>query len=81
MNVLVHEQGVRAHVVELHSRMQHAVPPVKVVEKVQRGRNAGAEVDEKVCDHDHIGLCSDDTFRPVDVGIDDPLAQDGVLEI
>lgn len=61
--------------------MQHAVPPVKVVEQVQRGRDAGAEVGEKVCDHDHIGLGSDDTLRPVHIWIDDPFAQNVILEV
>lgn len=36
MDVLVHEEGVWAHVVELDGGVEDAVPPVEVVEQVQR---------------------------------------------
>lgn len=35
VDVLVHEQGVRAHVVKLHSGVEYTVPPAEVVEQVQ----------------------------------------------
>lgn len=57
------------------------MPPVKVVEQVQRRRNTRAEVGEKMRDHDHISLCSDDALRPVHVWVDDPFAQNRVLEV
>ena len=35
VDVLVHEQRVGAHVVELHGGVEDAVPPAEVVEEVQ----------------------------------------------
>lgn len=57
------------------------MPPVEVVEKVESRWNAGAEVGEKMCDHDHISFGTDDVLRPTHVWVDDPFAQNGVLEV
>lgn len=32
-------------------------------------------------DHDYIGLGADDALGPADVGVDDPFAQDRVLDV
>lgn len=32
-------------------------------------------------DHDNIGLGADDAFGPADVGVDNPFAQDRVLDV
>jgi hypothetical protein len=34
-----------------------------------------------VGDHDYIGLGADDALGPADVGVNDPFAQDGVLDV
>lgn len=49
--------------------------------RIQRRRDACAEVGEKMCDHDHISLGSNDALCPVHVWVDDLFAQNGVLEV
>lgn len=81
VNVLVHQESVRTHVVELHSRVKDTVPPVEVVKQVKRGWNARAKVGEKMRDHDYIGLSPDNTLCPMDIRVDDPFSQKWVLDV
>lgn len=57
------------------------MPPVEVVEKVQRRWNAGAEVGQEMCDHDHISLGPDKALCPFNIWINDPFAQHWVLDL
>lgn len=46
------------------------MPPVEIVKKVYSGGNAGEEVEEKVCEHDHVGLDADNRSTPSHEGLD-----------
>ena len=81
VNVLVHHQCVRPHVVYLHGGMQRTVPPVEVVEHVDRRGDAREEVEEKMCDHGDVGVDADDGARPSDVGIEYVFAEERILDI
>lgn len=61
--------------------MKHTVPPMEVVKQVQCRRNASTEVNEKMCDHNHIGLSPDDAFGPANIGINDPFSEKWVLDV
>lgn len=77
VDVLVHHQCVCPHEVYLHYRVQRAMPPVEVVEHIDGGRYARAEIEEEVGQHYDISVNADDCTGPANVGIDDQFAEGG----
>ena len=49
MNMLVHHEGVGAHVGDLHDKMQDAMNPSEVVEEENSAGNGSEDVKQKMC--------------------------------
>lgn len=67
VDVLVHHQRVRAHVIELHGEVQHAAQVAEVAVQPYRAGDGRGEVQDQVRHHDHVRLVPRDPPRPVHV--------------
>lgn len=75
------QEGVGAHVPALHEAVEHSVPPVEVGEQVDGRGYGGGHVEQEMCDHDDIGLDSDDSASPLHVGLDDMLTGEAMAKL
>ena len=69
VDVLVHHERVGAHVVQLHERVERAVPPLEVVEEVDCRGYARREVEEQMGEHDNVGVDAHDRTPPSHVRV------------
>lgn len=60
VDMLVHHEGVRAHVVGLHDPVQDTVRPVEVSEQEDCTGDRGCEIQQQVGEHHHVGVNAHD---------------------
>lgn len=58
VDVLMHHECVRAHVVELHGGVDDSMQIREVVVEPNCARDGGGEVEDEVGDHHHVASCS-----------------------
>lgn len=75
VDVLMHHQGISAHIVGLHDPVQHAMDPVEVTEEIDGTRHRGGKVQQEMREHDHVGVHPDDGPRGLDIRLQQPCIQ------
>lgn len=76
VDVLMHHQCVRSHVVELHRQVENTVNVGKVAEQEDGAWHQGGEVKDEMSQHQDISLVADNFPRPRDVWQDDMVVDD-----
>lgn len=76
VNVLMHHEGIRAHITDLHEAVDEGVNPPELVKEQRGARDRRGKVQQQVRDHDDVCLNSNDGARNADVGLQNPLIED-----
>lgn len=76
VNVLMHHEGVCAHITDLHKAMNKSVNPPEPVKEEGGAWDGRGEVQQQVRNHHDVCLNSNDGARNADVGLKNPLIED-----
>ena len=78
VDVLVHHEGVGAHVAALHDGVEDAMDPGEAPEQEQCTWDRRGKVEQQMGEHDNVGLDTDNGAGDLQVRIEDPLLHSGM---
>lgn len=76
VDVLVHHEGIRAHITDLHKAVDKSVNPPEPVKEEGSARDRRGKVQQQVRDHHDVRLNPNDRARNADVGLQNPLIEE-----
>lgn len=69
VNVLMHHEGIRAHIADLHKAVNKSVNPPEPVKEKRSAWDRCGKVQQQVRDHHDVCLNSNDGARSANVGL------------